>query len=64
MIPQLEAVAAEVEIWARHFTSSVGVDTTQVARPPIAPAIQVVQRDGGEVAPRGFWDLRREEVRL
>src|SRR5450756_985937 len=38
VMPQLDAAIGEDEIWARHFTTSVGVLTTQVARPPIAPA--------------------------
>lgn len=31
---------------ALHFMSSVGVETTQVASPPSAPAIKVVVSDG------------------
>jgi hypothetical protein len=30
--------------WARHLTSSVGAETTQVASPPTAPASHVVAR--------------------
>jgi len=47
------------ESWARHFISSVGVLTTQVANPPIAPARKVVQRLGGVL-----MGVRRAEVRL
>ena len=61
MMPQLDAAVGEDEIWARHFTSSVGVLTTQVARPPIAPASQVVQRLGGAPV---VLEFRSAEVRL
>lgn len=61
MMPQLDAAVGEDEIWARHLTNSVGVLTTQVARPPIAPATQVVQRFGGTP---GVLDFRIAEVRL
>lgn len=45
-VPEEEVDAGEAGIcsWARHLTSSVGVETTQVARPPTAPASQVVSR--------------------
>ena len=40
----------EEETWeratcARHLISSVGADTTKVARPPAAPASQILERD-------------------
>lgn len=41
---QLEASAGVGASCERHFISSVGVDTTHVARPPIAPARNVVTR--------------------
>lgn len=37
---------ADEKTCALHFTSSVGVETTQVARPPKAPAMNVVVNDG------------------
>ena len=61
VMPQLDAAFEEVEIWARHLISSVGVLTTQVARPPIAPASQVVQRLGGAPV---VLEFRSAEVRL
>lgn len=61
VIPQLDAAAVEEDIWARHLMSSVGVLTTHVASPPIAPATQVVHRFGA--TPVGFV-FKRFDVRL
>lgn len=58
-----EVEEEEGEAWARHFTSSVGVLTTHVARPPTAPASQVVHRFGGGEEEGGMPD-RRSVVRL
>lgn len=51
----------EEEIWVRHFTISVGVLTTQVARPPMAPAAQAVPRLAVASGPPVF---RKSVVRL
>jgi len=53
-------VAALVETWARHFTSSVGALTTKDARPPVAPARKILEKFVGD---EGFsWS--RQRVRL
>jgi hypothetical protein len=45
-----EDEASEVEATCvRHFMSSVGAETMNVARPPTAPAAQIFGRDVGEV---------------
>jgi hypothetical protein len=44
-----ELVLRSVETWAWHFMSSVGADTTNEARPPVAPASQTFEMDVGEV---------------
>ena len=36
----------EARTWARHLMSSVGVEITHVARPPSAPAMNVVRSVG------------------
>lgn len=54
---------AEQATCARHFMSSVGAETMNVARPPAAPASQILER---------FWEgeegveaeSRRDRVRL
>jgi hypothetical protein len=55
-----ELVFLSVETCARHFMSSVGADTTNEARPPVAPASQTLEKDVGEVEE----SERRAKVRL
>jgi len=62
------------ESWVRHFMSSVGVLTTQVARPPIEPAIHGIQRlvdilEAGyrlrlRLGAKGGLEDKKSEVRL
>lgn len=67
----------ETWVWARHFSSSVGVLIIQVANPPTAPAIQTFhkllpgpatedsfEKPGGWFGPNRLCWFRNEEVRL
>lgn len=77
MMPQVEVDDVGLrgeESWVRHFMSSVGVLTTQVATPPIAPAIHGIQRligivesgcgFGLRLGAKGGLEDRKSEVRL
>ena len=70
MASELGAVVVAVvvvveEHCARHLTSSVGAETTKVARPAIAPAVQILDpvrriEDGDEEegdGESGFWPM-------
>jgi hypothetical protein len=49
-----------VDTWARHLMSSVGADTTNEAKPPVAPASQTLASEAGAVGE----SERRVRVRL
>jgi hypothetical protein len=48
--------------WARHLISSVGAETTNVARPPSAPAVQIAYQVGGGGDRAGSEEFCRDPV--